>query len=160
VELFAKARGGDEAAKEQVRSLILTRGWVDRIGDLGEQATRRLVRRAAGRDPVWVAAIIEKAEAIRRELIGDNPTILDEILAQRVVNGWIATHALELELALRPPSDPASRRDLDRALSQAQKRLTDAARELARVRRLRLPVVVAQVNVIGSPNPPQIAGGE
>jgi hypothetical protein len=156
VELFAKARSGDEAAKENVRILILARGWVDRIGDLGEQSTRHLVRRAAGRDPVWVAAITEKAEALRRELLGDNPTALEGILARRVVNSWVMTHALELELSLRLPSDPSSRRDLDRALTRAQKRLTDAARELTRVRCLNLPVVFAQVNVVGPPNPPQL----
>jgi hypothetical protein len=158
VEAFAKARAGDEAAKQAVRKLIVSRNWSNWLGDLGRQATYHLIWRAAAGDPVWVAGITEKAETLRRELLGEKPTVLDELLARRVVNGWIAMHALELELTLRPPSDPSSRRDLDRALTRAQKRLIDATRELARVRRLRLPIVLTQVNVVGRPDPPQIVG--
>jgi hypothetical protein len=84
---------------------------------------------------------------------------LEELLVRQVVNGWIATHALELELTIRPPLDPKSREYLDRALTRAQKRMTDAARELARVRRLALPVVLTQINVadkqlVGTPTAP------
>jgi hypothetical protein len=164
VEVFAKARAGDEAAQAKVRALILERGWADWLGDLGRQATRQLIHRAAGGDPVWVAGITEKVNTLRRELLGEDPSALDEVLARRVVNGWIATHALELELTLHPPADPKRRDYLDRALSRAQKRLTDAARELARVRRLKLPVVLTQINVaekqvVATPTPPAALGG-
>ena len=107
--------------------------------------TRQLIRAAAGADPVWVAGITEKADALRRELLGPNPSALDDLLARRVVNGWVAVHALELELAVRPPSDRRSRDYIDRALTRAQKRMTDAARELTRVRRLVLPPVLTRV---------------
>jgi hypothetical protein len=136
VGLFQKARAGDAAAQDQVRALVLARGWVDWLGDLGRQATRQLVYRAAGGDPVWAAGVAEKADALRRQLLGENPSVLEELLVRRVVNGWVAVHALELEQAVRPPADRRSREYLDRALTRSQKRFTDAARELARVRRL------------------------
>ncbi len=147
VELFAKARAGEPGAAEAVGALIRERGWADWVGDLGRQATRQLIRKAAGDDPVWAAGITEKAEAMRRELLGANPTVLEELLVRRVVNGWIATQALELELTVRPPADLRSREYLDRALTRAQKRLTSAAGELARVRRLRAPKILASLNV-------------
>src|SRR5579871_3442662 len=59
VELFAKARGGDADAREKVRSLIVSRGWTDWVGDIGRQATRQLIRHATGGDPVWEAGVTE-----------------------------------------------------------------------------------------------------
>jgi hypothetical protein len=151
IDLFAKARAGDAAAVEQVRGLIATRGWAGWIGDIGRQATCKLIRKAAGTDPVWDAGITEKANAMRRDLLGPNPTALDDLLARRVVNGWVAVHALELELAVRTPSDRKDRDYLDRAITRAQKRMTDAAREFARLRRLELPAVLTRVAVTSPP---------
>jgi hypothetical protein len=133
VEIFAKARRGDADAKKRIQSLIHERKWVDWIGDIGRQATRQLLSKASGGDPVWEAGIIEKVKALRAELLGDSPSVLEELLVRRVVNGWITTHALELEMTLSWPNDPKARDYLDRALTRAQKRLTDAIRELARV---------------------------
>ena len=48
-------------------------------------------------------------------------------------------------------ADRASREHLDRGLSRAQRRLTEAVRELARVRRLQMPLVFAQLNVNATP---------
>jgi hypothetical protein len=72
------------------------------------------------------------------------------LLVRRVVNGWVAVHALELEQSVRPPLDAKSREYLDRALGRAQKRYTEAIRELARVRRLQAPRLLAQLNVAAS----------
>lgn len=144
-DLFAKARGGDAEAAERVRGLIASRGWSGWLGDLGSQATRQLIRAVTGADPVWVAGVTAKAEELRRELLGPNPSAIDDLLARRVVNGWVAVHALELELAVRMPADRRARDYLDRALTRAQKRMTDAAREFARVRRLALPAVLTRV---------------
>ena len=100
---------------------------------------------------MWEAGITEKANAVRRELLGPNPSALDDLLARRVVNGWVAVHAVELELAVRTPTDRRAREFLDRALTRAQKRMTDAAREFARVRRLALPAVLSRVAVATPP---------
>jgi hypothetical protein len=164
VEAFAKARAGDVAAIDRVHAMIREKDWADWIGDLGRQATRQLIHKATGGDPVWEAGVTQKANALRRELLGDNPSVLDELLVRRVVNGWITTHVLELELTVRPPVDRRSKEHLDRALSRAQKRMAEAARELARVRRLSLPVVLTQINLadkqlVGTPATPVIPPG-
>jgi hypothetical protein len=150
VEVFAKARAGDPAAREKVRELIVSRDWVVWVGDLARQATCQLIDRAAGGDPVWAAGLNEKADALRKGLLGENPSVLEDLLARRVVNGWVTTHALELESAVRPPLDPKSRDHLDRALSRAQKRYAEAIRELARVRRLQAPRLLNQLNVVAN----------
>lgn len=147
VALFAAARAGDADAQNRVYALVRARKWADWLGDLGRQATRQLVWRASGGDPVWEAGITEKANALRAGLLGATPTVLEELLVRRVVNGWIAVHALELELTVRPPAAVRDREHLDRALTRAQKRFTDAARELARVRRLQAPAILTQLNL-------------
>jgi hypothetical protein len=164
VEVFAKARAGDADAQAKLRALIVTRDWVSWVGDLARQATFKLIERAAGGDPVWGVGLNEKVDALRRELLGETPSVLEELLVRRVVNGWVAVHALELELAVRPPLDSRSREHLDRSLSRAQRRYVEAIRELARVRRLALPVVLTQINVadkqlVGTPIGPAIPPG-
>ena len=147
VAVFAKARAGDADAQTRVGALIRERKWTDWLGDLGRQATRQLVVKASGGDPVWEAGLVQKVNALRDQLLGANPTVLEELLVRRVTNGWVTVHALELELTLRPPADARDRAYLDAALSRAQKRYTEAIRELARVRKLQTPAIRAQLNL-------------
>jgi len=147
VEVFAKARTGDADAQARLREMIWKREWVNWIGDLGQQATRQLIHKATSGDVVWKAGIAEKVKVIREELLGEAPSMLEGLLVRRIVNGWIAVHALELELTVRPPGNARDRAHLDAALSRAQKRFTEAVRELARVRRLQAPKILAQLNV-------------
>jgi hypothetical protein len=147
VEVFAKARAGDPEALAKLQIVIRDRNWVGWLGDLGRQATRQSIVKAAGGDVVWEEGIILKANTLRDQLLGQNPTVLEELLVRRVVNGWVAVHALELELTVRPPANPRDRAYLDAALTRAQKRMTGAVGELARVRRLQAPKILAQLNV-------------
>jgi hypothetical protein len=153
VELFDKARAGDGAAQDRLHALVRQRDWVDWLGDLGRQATRQLVWKACGGDRAWEAGITQKANALHAELLGESPGVLERLLARRVVNGWLAVHALELELAVRPPHDARDRSHLDAALTRAHKRYVEAIRELARVRRLQAPQILAQINVVASDTP-------
>ena len=146
-EAFAKARAGDNAALGQVRALIRDRKWANWLGDLGEQATHQLIHKAAGGDPVWVAGIAEKVTALRQQLLGDSPTVLEELLVRRVVNGWLAVHALELELTIRPPVETRQRAHLDAALTRAQRRFTEAINRTPIPSRLQAPKILAQLNL-------------
>lgn len=159
VALFARARAGDAGARDQLHALIRDRRWTDWLGDLGQRATRQLIAKAVGGDPVWQAGVIEKVTALRDELLGSHPTALEHLLVRRVVNGWVATHALELEQTLRPPTKLRDRAHLDASLTRAQKRMTDAVRELARVRKLQAPTILAQLNVAAAQTVVNGAGG-
>jgi hypothetical protein len=142
-EAFEQARAGDAAALARLPELIAGRGWVDWVGDLGRQATHQLVHAAAGGDPVWKAGLAEKVKQLRLALLGPDPTVMDEILVRRIVNAWVSVHILEVEQAVRPPADPRLAGYLDRRLTQAQRRQTDACRALAAVRRRPVLVNVA-----------------
>lgn len=150
VELFAKARAGDADACANVRTLIGSRKWVEWIGNIAFQATHNLILKATARDPVWGAGMRAKVESLRRGLEGDGATLLERLLVTRVVNGWIAVHALELEQSIRSPNEPSLREHLDKMLTRAQKRYTEAIRELARVLRLQAPRLLAQLNVVAN----------
>jgi len=143
-----------------VGELIRQRGWVEWVGDLGRQATGHLIGRATGGDVVWQAGVEEQVRAMSAELLGPNPGVLEELLVRRAVNGWVAVHALELEAAVRPPADRRNKAFLDAAIGRAQRRMTQALVELARVRRLQAPRVVARLTVLSPgqdlPNTPAL----
>ncbi|MFO0847297.1 MAG: hypothetical protein U0871_01880 [Gemmataceae bacterium] len=143
VALFAAARAGDKDAVDKLPALIRDRGWVRWIGDLARQATFQLIDRVARGDPVLRAGLDAKVAALWAELAGPAPTVLEEVLVRRVVNGWVLTHAVELELALT--DDPRAQVRLDKLLGRSQRRLAEAVRELARVRRLQAPALLAKL---------------
>lgn len=150
VELFAKARTGDINAAIAVRKLIVSRNWAEHLGNLAYTATSQMIARATAGDEVWKAAVDEKIVALSNDLGGATATLLEKLLIGRVLNGWLAIHILEIQQALRPPATIKEREHLDRAISRAQKRYTEAITSLARIRRLNMPLVLAQVNVIGN----------
>ena len=82
--------------------------------------------------------------------LGENPTTAERLLARRIQIAWLTTVALELEASVRPPRDPALLAHLDRRLISATKRLTDATKALATVRRLQSPRVVQNNAVVGN----------
>ena len=151
VELFAKARAGDAGAVTAVRRLIVERKWVELIGNLGTQAGRQLVASGTAGDAVWKTAIDEKMLSLWRELDGGSASMLEKLLIQRVLNNWAAVHLLEIRQTVRPPAEIREREYLDRAVSRAQKRYTEAITALARVRRMKLPLLLARLDDIGRP---------
>jgi hypothetical protein len=160
-ELFAAARAGDGDAQDRLRAALRADEHVrDHFGDIGTRATKTLIARFAGGDAVLAIGIEEKVRAMRAKLLGDNPTVLDQLLVRRVINGWVAVHALELEQAINPPSRPGDRAYLEAAVGKASKRYTQAITELARVRRLNLPPILVNVTSPSPPPPPRMAEAE
>ena len=145
VALFEKALSGDSEAQALISQLIRDRDWIDWIGDLGRQTTRQMIHNTAGGDPVWKEGITQKAIALRDELLEPNPSVLEELLVRRVLNGWIALHALELEQTVRPSAERRDREYLDKALSRAERRYMQVIGELARVRKLQVPTILARM---------------
>jgi hypothetical protein len=151
VALFAAARAGDADAVARLPALIRDRKWVQWIGDLGRQASHQLIWRVAKSDPVLKAGLQAKLADLWAELAGDNPTALETLLVRRVLNGWLLTHAAEIELALA--TDPKLQDRLDRLLARSQRRMTQAVGELARVRRLQAPAVFARLQLPAASGP-------
>jgi hypothetical protein len=148
IELLARARAGDAKALNRVQILLQDGKWVERLGNLGQEATNQLVSRVAGRDPVKKSGFAKYTEAIYAELLGDKPSVLEKLLVRRVINNWISVNSLELELAECGSDRLARRSFLDKAITRAQKRYTEAINELMRVRRLQAPRFLAQVTSV------------
>ena len=143
-QLFAAARAGDATAQERVRLLLLDRDRVDQLGDLGRQATQRLIAAATAGDPIRQSFLEEKAAAMWIDLLGAKPSVLDRLLARRVINNFIVLHWLEEQLAAVPLDEAATWEDLDKAVSRAQRRYTESINALTQVRRLQAPKVLAE----------------
>ena len=96
---------------------------------------------------MWAAGITEEGQRSPRRVARGQADGVEELLVRRVVNGWIATHGLELE----PGGSTTGRSKVSRTTSTAavpaQKRFAEAVRELARVRRLQAPKIIAQLNL-------------
>ena len=88
-------------------------------------------------------ALTRKAAALTLELAGPCPTMLERLLVDRVVTGWLQLHYCDLLAAQAPTSRQSDY--LQRSQERAQRRYLSAIRSLATVRRLLLPAL--QVNI-------------
>ncbi len=151
IELLARARAGDAAAFNGFRYCSRTANGWSVLGECwpGGPNGKQLVARVAGKDPVKKSGFAKYADAIYAELLGDKPSILEKLLARRVINGWIAVNALELELADCNSDRLVRRSHLDKAITQRKARDTpEAINELMRVRRLQAPRFLAQATTV------------
>jgi hypothetical protein len=151
IALFEKARAGNLPALDELKQRMRDRNWMKKLGDLGDEATNQLIANAAGSDVVLKAELAEQVKELQAELLGEQPSVLERLLVRRVLNGWITVQALEVELAAHTPEDSEWHDFLDRLITRAQKRLTEAAHELMRIRRLQAPKTLAQLTSTVSP---------
>lgn len=138
------AGAGGRAALVAVRQLFKNPKQVETLGYAAMSARAALLGLVGGRDELVVAALVEQCDRQTRELLADSgpePSAAEWMAAARVVNNWLAVHALEATAALR------SSASLDQRLTQAERRLHASLKSLAVLRRLRQPVAVTQVNI-------------
>jgi hypothetical protein len=94
-------------------------------------------------------AIAAKLELMRRDLAPPPSPVAEILLASRAAMCWLHVQYLELDLAYVLSADQADSRKaevIDRRLSRAQARFSQALTALERIRRLKIPVVVTQFN--------------
>jgi hypothetical protein len=148
--LWRRARDGDEAARETVLRCIAQLPepaikWFG--GDLAVRAERKLAERVAGDDWAALESILARCRRQREELAGQNPTAIERLLVERVIAARLVVEEAELRLAAVTDLTFRQAEYQQRRLDRAHRRLLAALRVLAQVRRLALPVLVAQVNV-------------
>ena len=122
----------------------LNRGGIEEIllQSLGQWAGR-----------VEKEAMLADARRIRFDLapMGSNPA--EALMAERASVSWLEVRLLEIDRADLIQQENPDRRKLetaDRMLSRASARLERALIGLAKLRRLKLPIVINQVNVVRS----------
>lgn len=127
-------------------------------GDLGRRVVARLADACGGAGNLAAAAIKAKAAALRGELAGACPNPVELLLAERAVVCWAACHQYEL-LYYGSLDTSRTHRDHDfheRRIAAAHRRLLTSLKALAAVRRMKLPDLLAVVQVAdnrGNPTP-------
>jgi hypothetical protein len=148
--LFRRAQSGDESAVPAVRELFRRPEAVAALPmQMSPFEEEQLVGAMAGTDLLYRENILAQAGRLRAELSGPDPSPLEKLLVDRAVMARLHVYHAESRLAQRyQAGSPASLLEFwQRAIDRAHRRLLSAVRVLAQVRRLALPVLLAQVNV-------------
>jgi hypothetical protein len=155
-ELLKRAAKGDESTLPAVRKLLEEPANIERFGgDLARYAQRSFVNAITDENLTLREAIHAKLAAIRKELLGENPTPIEVLLVERIVACWLQVQEADIRGAL---AKDASFRQADfnlRRMDAANRRYLAALKALALVRKLAVPalqinVARKQVNVVAS----------
>ena len=157
-DTIAKAAKGDRSVLPAVEQYLGNPAATALWGDTGRHLLRKWVKLYAGTDVLTEQAVIRFASDLRSRLAGPTPTALEQLLAERVVLAWVAVGYFERWYANRLDKELMYREHEhhQKTVGFAHRQLLAAARALAKVRRAKLPDVLAVVNV--TPTPDQ--GGE
>jgi hypothetical protein len=148
--LEAGARG-EEAALEKAKALFARAPEVcEQLGDLRWMSELGILHLAAGTDEALRLAVKTRLRARVRELAGPDASAAEYLAAVRASHNAAIVSALET-MMLREGVGSKSAEAIDRALGRAERRLHQAMRSLAMLRRLRGPAVkIQQLNVGGA----------
>lgn len=157
--LVRQAEEGDTQAIEQLRKEF-SEGRVDaylnRVGDMARHAEEALLEAATGEQLLMRRGIRRQMEAMRRELAGPKASPLERLLVERVVLCWGWDTFLDTlapqSLKIIKKHFPTGLKEMTtfgdyitRQQNHAHHRLLEAAKVLAQIRRLEVPVI--QLNV-------------
>jgi len=148
-----KAAKGDVAVIGAVDAFLRKPAAVALWGDLGRRVLQRWVKRYAGTCLTTERAMLAHAANLRDQLAGPAPDALAQLVAERVVIAWVAASYTQLryEAVLdKLLTLPAQHKLLLAEVELTTRHLLAACRTLAKVKRAKLPDVLALVSV----NPP------
>jgi hypothetical protein len=157
-ELVQRAQKGDKATVPALRKLLENPSYVDILGgNLARFAEESFVNSLNDEDLALREAVHAKLAAMRKELLGADPTPVERLLVERVVTCWLQVQDADIRYAV-------GRKDLtlqqaefhQRRMDAANRRYLAALRTLALVRKLAVPalqinVAKKQVNVVAPP---------
>jgi hypothetical protein len=143
-------------------SVPTTAGLLATISDLQTQlgfvsrTTREAILAHMAPEENARANIRDDAEALRRRLLGDHASPLEELLVDRIVVTWLQVHHADYSHGRRNDLSPAQQEQVQRWQDRAQRRFLQAAKALAQVRKLEVNIqfnlAEKQINVMGMPS--------
>ncbi|HEX8203384.1 MAG TPA: hypothetical protein VF590_23110 [Isosphaeraceae bacterium] len=122
-------------------------GWVERredrrpelwrkLGDLAVHVDLAWIGEIAGPNPALAEVLARKVAAMKEELGGPAPSLLERLLVDRIAACWLQLHHADLAVA-RPVDETVEGRErLRKRQEAAERRHAGAIEALARVRRL------------------------
>jgi hypothetical protein len=135
-----RAEEGDESVLPELRAALNVNGWVwQDYGNLGRQSEAAWLQLIAGKNLMLHESTRRKAEQLRAELAGPEPSPLERLLVDRVVACWLQVNYADAAYAQQKGSTPAQHTAALRRQNSAQQRHLQAAKALAAVRRLLRP---------------------
>ena len=151
-KLVVKAEGGDREALQQLQAFEGLSGrhveeLIQRIGNPARRAEKYLIHAITHNDLIAQAGFRRNAEALRGELAGPTPSLLEQLLIDRIVCGWIQVNGAQAWCAAEEYKavGGSAEKALENRLTQAQRRYLAAIKALVQVRKLLGPHI--QVNI-------------
>lgn len=144
-----RAATGDQSTKAVVEKYLDHPAVLALWGDAGRVLLSIWVARAAGKNLITQEALLRFASHLRTSLVGSDPDILVRLLAERVVIAWVGLNYFESWYARSLIGELTFKQheQFQRMIAFAQRQFTTAAKTLAKVRRAKLPDVLALVNI-------------
>jgi len=145
--LSDRAEAGDKRARKDLRARVRASSEevIGRASDIGRKMGQTLAHTASGGDPLTEEALYAKLDLMRAEIAGEDLTLMEALLTERVGALWMLTTLLEALVATQYRRDvgegperlsPSYLIQQSRILESATKRYLAAIKELARVRKL------------------------
>jgi hypothetical protein len=122
--------------------------WGEAVAQSTSTLRTKWLHYLAPEDGFTHEVVAAKARTLKRELTSNRPTILESLLAERIVICQIALERAEAEYMQKSQQEGTFKRALfyEHLMDRAHRRYIHAIKALADIQRLQLPVV-AQLNV-------------
>jgi hypothetical protein len=135
--LVQRAKAGDVEVLPRLREILDNCPQVWRhAGDLEKIVVRAWSELLAGDDPLGLEVVRRKADQLRADLEGDNPTPIEKLLVGQVVSTWLELSHAQLQSAAPGSKAPAQAGHNLRKAESAQRRYLAAIKTLTTVRAL------------------------
>jgi hypothetical protein len=135
--LLEKASSGDEAAMRKLKTgLPQYRDlFLEHYGNLAQRAQDLMIIQHTGNDLLEAEALRLLLEDFKAELAGPHASPLENVIIQRISCAWLHAQLADMAAA-RPTMDRNTEAYLQKAQTEADKRLFRAVRSLAQVRKI------------------------
>ena len=153
--LSDKAKGGDKDARRELRKAVRESSpeVIAQASSFAQHSEQLLVETMAAGKPLLAEGLAARAELMRQEIAGDNPTPLEVLLAERVVAYWLLLTFLEGTINANYSEKGKAHRVSMRFVMQIVKwqesvhrKYLSSIRELTQVRKLQSNTPSIQVN--------------
>ena len=137
--LVTEAKKGDADVVPEIRKILDQHPKIWRnLGDLSSCVELQWLDLVVGDDVSLHESLSRRVHELRKEILGeDGGTVLERLLAERIVIAWLQVRFFDAALGIAADGGPASHtRILTQQLGRAQRRYIAAVKGLAEVRKL------------------------